>query len=363
MATANIHIQWDLNTQVDNVKVEYKKKAANTWTVPTSPANPTSNIQYPLTVEMDVVYQVKLLTKMKTSCSSCEECDPYPVVYEFYVDSNEANNTVNCPPGYTLSDDETVCFKVDTMPAQQESGGTTVTACHYTALEYANAGSWLFKKDGYNQDGTYKSGKNPYHLTQNGLWMNGNLETDRENKASIWACSSQTYAGDLGFSRSFHVPQNKIYYVALAGDNRVNLKINGDTIINQDPNALNAQSEFNKGIHQDRTTFCNFFIYPVELSSGQNTLSILAHNAGSIGMLSCEIYDATEAQIKSWSSHSQVENSIIFSTAKPSDGGNVGDNSNFDIGNWYCADPNYTLVYDEQSSSYSCQKIDRTNPI
>ena len=74
-----------------------------------------------------------------------------------------------------------------------------------------------------------------------------------------------------------------------------------------------------------------------------------------MGILGLEVYNATETQLIACTTESELDNYIIFSTK------NITDGSLFDVGNYYCADPSYELVYDPITLAYSCKKIETTN--
>ena len=113
----------------------------------------------------------------------------------------------------------------------------------------------------------------------------------------------------------------------------------------------------------DRIPYWFWFMYPVELAAGvTHSITISANNSSLLGILGCEIYKATEAQLVGCTTNSgtgptSLSQYIVFSTApkttfaeKPNVGVNDGDQ--FQLGNWTCP-IGYQLSYD---NGYFCEK-------
>lgn len=254
-----------------------------------------------------------------------------------------------CPVGYTPINNGAQCQHIEIMPAVYEGGGSPYVACHYTYENYTDFAALFFKPNGYNVDGTYTVGNNPTQVTVGPLWANPTaVDTEgRLNAVGIWACGDQIQPVNtpIGFSRQIVLSQSKQYYIGIAADNFCTIKINGTTIIEQDVDALEIQWSGDAQV-----TFRYWFVYPVMLNAGSNFIELIGTNQGSIGIMGAEIYDATEAELIACSNQSELNPYIVFSTMYT-----FGED--FDIGNWTCTDPTFSLVYDPDTDSYSCRKV------
>ena len=270
------------------------------------------------------------------------------------------NFCATCPEGYVLSDDGAFCYK-DTEPTEYD-GCFTVCAGD-TLVKYAGYGTLLYDT-GYNINGTgdsvllgvpfWKSGCSISNRSMDGGKTNSYIidssgtkekKTNRSNevarnipdscdltpiphsfppfgfcpgplnRTSIWSCQGYEDNGDdstrlpvnkwIGFSRCINVPESKIYYVGMAGDNFVRFKVNGVTKVE-----LLTTSEDN---------FRYWHIYPVFLSQGINIIEMEASNYESGGdpgrqaAFGAEIYNNTYEEMAA--SYSYDVLNVIFSTA------------------------------------------------
>ena len=101
--------------------------------------------------------------------------------------------------------------------------------------------------------------------------------------------------------------------------------------------------------------------------SGYNIISITGTNTSSQGELGCEVYNATINQLKSCQTQSDLAQYVLFSSASASGFSGyanadqrIEDGSLSDIGTYAC-NTGFTLVYDPNTSSYSCVKILNAN--
>src|SRR5437016_4506047 len=82
--------------------VEYRVTGTTTWTQPTSPNNPTPGNSYPLVINDNTYYDIRLTT-------NGIRCSSKSTTFQIFKAIG-----VCCPVGYTLSDDGTYCFKTTT---------------------------------------------------------------------------------------------------------------------------------------------------------------------------------------------------------------------------------------------------------
>jgi len=269
-----------------------------------------------------------------------------------------------CPAGYTLSSDRTQCIEILTEAATPDGGGSPVLkAQHYQLAVYGENGTVVHKL-GFNVDGTWNiadptkypniyttipSSNYPYANTipySSGLWINSvpDISHGRLNISGVWLQGNQSYVGTLGFARQITIPTAGVYYVGVGSDDYGTIKIDGTIIVQQNvanicgANYLHAPS--NDGC------FKYWIMYPVQLTAGVHNFELDTTNVGSDGILGMEVYIGSEATLIGLS---DLSNNLLYSSSS------VVNGDSFDIGNFYCADPTYQLVF--EGGVYSCQKI------
>lgn len=273
-----------------------------------------------------------------------------------------------CPPGYVLSADGTYCYSIDTKAAIQ-SGGSSKLIEHYTNLVYSEFGVIIFQPDGYNENGTYTTAPtflktvNAGGAYANTVMANPSInETDgRLNRCGIWLCGDQNYtATPLGFSRQINITESKQYFVGVGADNLATITLTKPDgtkiIIDQDAGAIAAQ--LGGGVD---VVFKYWYLYPVMLIAGVNTVEVNGTNQGSNGIIGIEIYDATESELSnSGITEADITGAggyAIFSTKNL-----INCVDPFDEGNYSCSVyPGYTLVVEGSPLSYICQKITKVD--
>lgn len=284
--------------------------------------------------------------------------------YYSTVVSFTSNVFCQCPPGFTAVGTNDNCQQVISEPAALNGGGV-ITACHYTKNVYGQYGTVFYKPGGYATNGTFTITPSYIKTAAIGgvhvgtLWANpaGTLTGGRLNNAGIWKCGDQNYTGTLGFSRQLVISSTKTYYIGLGSDNYATIKINGVTIVSQDASALGASLAITA-----EGTFKYWHVYPVELTAGVNLLEMTGTNLGLEGIMGCEIYDATEAQLIACTTEAELLPYIVFTTddmAGIPSGSKVIDTDPFEVGSYNCsAFPGYNLVF--QGGSYQCKLIQNT---
>lgn len=330
------------------------------------------------------------MTAVTTSPIIIEDLDGSVTGYEGTVESNCGGGTFsviaefttnifcNCPSGYTAVGENSNCQKVTSVAATLNPGGA-INACHFSYVDYGIFGTVIYKVGGYAVDGTYTI--TPTFLKTplaggsytGSLWGNpavANTSKGRLNKTCIWKCGDQNYsATPLGFSRQINIPTTKTYYIGMAADNLATIKINGVTVVDQNPVALTTQLG---GTTVVDAAFKFWHIYPVVLDAGINLLEITGTNFGvgtyfgqtysspAPGGYGFEIYDATEAELIACTTEADLIPHIVFTTADITSlptGYKVVDNDPFDVGSYNCtAHPGYSLVY--EGGSYYCKLIE-----
>lgn len=211
-----------------------------------------------------------------------------------------------CPVNYYLSEDETLCELSETVLAIPPTDPENTVAA--TVSTYSDCGSYIYDP-GYNFDGTGSSTQIP---VLNTFWNNGggvctpgNTTDGPLNRSGLWATTAVADQ-DIGFSICVNIPETKTYYIGMGCDNYGILRIDGQTIIEQNEAALDAQY----GI--GGAPFHVWHIYPVELIAGERVIELIGHNVSPPAAMGAEIYDNTAAEIIAATSYAGLN--LIFST-------------------------------------------------
>jgi hypothetical protein len=212
-----------------------------------------------------------------------------------------------CPIGYELSLDSTYCLLEETIQAISPTSPENTVAVGDSF--YGDCGTYIYDL-GYNFNGT---GISNQITVANAFWKNGsgtcvadgNTNDGPLNRSGLWATTSISDQ-DVGFSVCIDISIEKTYYFGFGCDNYGILRIDGETIIQQNEAALDAQY----GIAG--APFHVWHIYPVTLTAGQHVIELIGHNVISPAGMGAEIYDNTSAEIISATSYGMLN--LLFST-------------------------------------------------
>lgn len=271
------------------VLIEYKKNSDSAWTTPTSPANPTTLNNYTLDLEAGVEYTVRL-SSVGIACTKQYKYIFIPV-------------GSCCPPGYTLSEDGTYCYRVETVAATPPSASENAVAV--SDPHFSQCGSRIVDP-GFtlNGNGTYTQIPTsvPFWINNGGVCTPGNNVAGPMNRTAIWATTTldnQT----VGFTFCLTAAVTKTYYIGVGFDNYGQISIDGVTILltdNFSPNPLE-----------------NWCIYPILIPAGNHVIEVIGINGVSAppnpGAIAMEIYDNTKAQILAATSYGDL--TLLFSSA------------------------------------------------
>ena len=126
----------------------------------------------------------------------------------------------------------------------------------------------------------------------------------RQDAVGIWPDITQPGVNEsLGFTTKFYAPATKLYFIGFAGDDLLNIALNGNEVITS---ALNNTDYWS--------------LYPVWMEEGMNTIEVSGYNVSNgyndwgnnPGSMAVEIYDNTYAQLRNSTSSSGIN--TIFST-------------------------------------------------
>lgn len=307
MTRVNI-IQWTPIPGSTGTKVEYRIQGSGTWLLPSSPANPTSNNNYPLTMTDGVYYDVRLTT-------IASFCGPRSITLQAF----HPVEGVCCPPTYTLSPDQSYCFKITDTAATPPSNPQNTVAKTFNTY---SAWGTLIYNTGFNVNGTGPFTQIPY---TNAFWVNGpgyptnspgtfNGPLDRTGLWTSICNTNQT----LGFTQCVTLVNDGIYYIGMGIDNFGTIKVDGVTIVNQDPVAMNAYLSANgyplSVGFAGEITFRFWHVYPISLTAGNHILEVIGNNVTCPAAVGTEIYNATLSDLMAATSYLDLGAKLLFST-------------------------------------------------
>lgn len=233
-----------------------------------------------------------------------------------------------CPSGYTLASDGSSCYYMETVsatpPTSSQNAQSIVGPNNYY---YGIFGTLIFNA-GYAPDGTGTFTQIPY---SNAFWVNGpgyphfpstSQVLGPMNRTAIW---SPTVAApqQIGFSVCLDLEEDGIYYVGFGCDDFGSVVIDGNTIISQNKVTLLAYLQANGylypgGLDTNQVCFDFWFVYPVQLTSGQHVIEIIGNNvSGTVygaAAVGCEVYNLTPAQIAAATSYAVMGSGLVFSS-------------------------------------------------
>jgi hypothetical protein len=198
----------------------------------------------------------------------------------------------DCPEGYESVGDK--CVEYDVVDVTYTSSVYTVVK-KSSDVAYSVYGLLIFDSWNYNGTGSFE-----WVNDSNTYWRNVPYPTNVGvmNRSAVWG-STTSNNQDIGFSFCISIAISKIYYIGVGCDNYSIIKLNGVSIIEQDVTALKSMFPplGMSGGTDDGVTFKYWYVYPIELSVGQNVIEIFGHNVTLVAGVGIEIYDATKQEL------------------------------------------------------------------
>jgi hypothetical protein len=292
------NISWVFVPGSTGTLIEYKESSSSTWLQPSSPPNPTLNNSYPITIDTNTYYDVRLTTYGAT-------CTPRSTTFRIISAAIAC-----CPTGYTLSEDGTYCYLTTTTAATPPSNQQTTVGAGST--EYGILGTLIYNP-GYSNNGV---GTFTRIDTSNAFWINNPINTTNgpNNRTALWAPVT-TDNQDVGFSVCITVSTPGTYYIGCMADNYIIINIDGNNVLTMDPVAMGNYLSSNgfPGVGQ-LATFRFWHVYPVNLLVGSRVLEIIGHNINSIAGMGTEVYAATSGDLQAASSYTDLGPKLLFSS-------------------------------------------------
>jgi hypothetical protein len=203
-----------------------------------------------------------------------------------------------CPDGYTATDDGLYCERFTVIPATPpEGGGEPVTVHEATAKAYSNFGAVIYQPgfDGHGV-GTVQQ------WLQQPVWRNAaaNLIDGPLNRCGVWGTGIIPDNEPVGFSIPIVLTQTTTVFIAIAGDNACKIAIDGQVLVDQNPDDIGAAIEAqlpltNQGI---QLAFKLWHIYPFTLQAGTRYIGLEGVNYGSVAGFGAEIYKNTITELQ-----------------------------------------------------------------
>lgn len=215
----------------------------------------------------------------------------------------------SCPSGYVSSPDLSECVQEVTVSATAPTASTFDRTL--VAKTYFNYGvGWT---------AIYTGGFNPATGVPTGTvitdtstwWKNTDSVSGPMNRCAVWT-NLETSNQRIGFSICLNTTQDKTYLVGVGSDNFASIKLNGTTILTQDPSALGAYWVGSAG--NLTTTFTLWHVYPIFIPAGNNVIEVSGNNVSDVAAVGVEIYDGTPAQILAAQSYTALGQRLVFST-------------------------------------------------
>lgn len=251
-------------------------------------------------------------------------------------------NSCNCPGGYTASADGSICYKVTT--ASPTGNDTLQPEAGDDNAAYGQFGVKIYNINDYDGTGNSMTGDLAFSGFTNTFDGSSTTSVEsfyagRMNANNVWVAGNSTwpspnYPDFISFCSTFTISQSKTYYIGIAGDNDVTIKLNGVELVNQADNSPQSNFKF-------------WHVYPVVLNAGPNIIELENWNRSSVGSFAAEIYDNTLNEMTSATSAGMLN--IVFATGDYLPGGSKE-------GQGFCS--NYTCP-----NGYTLDTTDPQNPV
>lgn len=281
----------DLGDEISSYVVEIYVMPADTLVDSQTISSPTPSMSSTFTgLASDTFYKIKVIpmigsTYENTTCSITER-------------------TLGCSAGYSLAPDGSYCYLIDEVPATPPTGGTPEDTVAATDGSYSTYGTYIYEP-GFATNGTGLSAQIP---STNDFWINSPVDEIHGplNRCGLWTTS--TPAGqDIGFSVCLTLPETKVYFIGVGGDNKCRITVDGVVLVDQNVSALATQYGADAQI-----TFKVWHVYPVTLAAGPHIIELIGHNDSGVAALGAEVYNNTPAELIAATSYDDLD--LIFST-------------------------------------------------
>ncbi|MCB9260958.1 MAG: hypothetical protein H6607_01080 [Flavobacteriales bacterium] len=215
------------------------------------------------------------------------------------------------------------------------SGGANLYATVDTLMPLSTQASG---NNTYDKNGTIV----PVVANIRGIWTNGSTGKTRLNEVGVWGgVGNNQWAG---FSTCIESNTTKTVCIGVGADNMFRLKVNGRLIVNF--------------INSNTFNFAYWHVFEYTLPAGKNIIEMEGLNTGSLAAFGAEIYDASLADIQTWTSPTDIDNHLIFSTKNQ-----VGKTFQTGTVNGYSCPLGYAIDFCSGDTIPICTLIEREKPV
>ena len=291
MADITYTVTWNPVPGSTGYTIEYREQGTSDWITPVTSPNPTLSTSYDLVLQTGITYYLRIT-------SSGTKCDPRATYYTLTTASGNC-----CPPTYTLSPDESYCYKIDTTTPTVIQSDICLAASQL-ASQYSGTGTRLYNP-GYT---TALSGTYTLLSTQPQWKEQTSAVLGPMNREAVWVDTDCNGTKDpltagqvLQITIQITSSTPKTVYVGIGGDNTFRLDVNGTTIVDRD--ASYAGDNFNY-----------WHLFPVDIVSGTSYFNFRAVGDGTTNdAFGAVIYDNTQTELSTATSDASLN--ILFRTS------------------------------------------------
>jgi hypothetical protein len=219
-----------------------------------------------------------------------------PETLDFRPSSSSCSG--GCPEGYDQTDDGLYCEKLTVIAATPPTSGDPFGVAPAKNGAYSNFGAIVYQP-GYNGHGVGTI----QNWLQQDIWRNftNSLELGPLNRSGVWSSSPVPDNEQIGFSIPVVFTETTDVFIAIAGDNKCRIAIDGVTLVDQDPveigDSLEAQLPLFAG-QGIALAFKFWHVYPFRIQAGSHYIGLEGINFGSAAGFGAEIYKNTVTELQ-----------------------------------------------------------------
>lgn len=273
----------------------------------------------------------------------------------FGVESGEINPLVEpcgvCPDGFTVSPSGG-CIKIETAEATETVERLKLLKGDINAA-YGWGGAKIYEIT-LGRPFPITETDSPYRFTDGigvevsllntilGIWANTTGINGRLNQIGVKADGAN--GNYFGFSKCFNIPVEKLYYFGLGADDFCKVRINGVEVIKME-------------LTGDPYSHTHWHLFPIMLSAGNNVIEFMYKNVGGFQSFGAEIYDASKVEIEAWTTMTELDDALIFSTKNF-----IGSDMDCGYKGWDCPE-GYAVDFCANEEIPICKKITKVEKV
>ncbi|MBO6516568.1 MAG: hypothetical protein JJ975_08455 [Bacteroidia bacterium] len=263
-----------------------------------------------------------------------------------FFDLDECSINKSCESPYVYNPASDYCVVRDTVAAT--FNGSLTTAVAGTNVDNCREARLYDEEFGFIPWSTATQGNGTLEFLDKDSRMVGFDVLDdfwktigsepRLKSVAIWS-SSPILNQWMGFSFCVDAPETKSYFIGFGSDDNSKLTVNGKHVLTMDSSSTDK--------------FRVWHVVEIPLNEGRNTIEIEGLDVGYKSALGAQIYDASRSELKSFTSNTELDATVIFSTFDKR-----GQTFDLSTTNGYSCPDGYYL--DKCGSTVECIKVDST---